>query len=178
MPEISRFLGIVIYMLYDDHPPPHFHAAYGEYRIAVEIHSGIVEGRFPRRALNAVLEWCLMYKENLLENWELAEKHQPLKKTPPLEYSNMMEILSADYVDGYRIRVRFSNGEGGVIDLTDALWGPVFEPLKDLARFKRFQVSDIFHTIAWDNGADFAPEYLYQKMLEQRDAADAAKPRR
>ena len=41
MPEISRFLGIVIYMLYDDHPPPHFHA---EYKITVEINTGVVEG--------------------------------------------------------------------------------------------------------------------------------------
>ncbi len=47
MPEISRFLGIVIYMLYDDHPPPHFHPEYGEYKITVEINTGVVEGRFP-----------------------------------------------------------------------------------------------------------------------------------
>ncbi len=56
MPELSRFLGIVVYMLYDDHKPPHFHAEYGEYKISVEIESGVVEGRFPRRALRAVLE--------------------------------------------------------------------------------------------------------------------------
>ena len=85
MPEISRFLGIVIYMLYDDHRPPHFHAQYGDYRMAVDIQTGVVEGRFPRRALNAVMEWCLTYRERLLENWELAEKHQPLMRIPPLE---------------------------------------------------------------------------------------------
>ena len=48
VPEISRFLGIVVYMLYDDHRPPHFHAEYGDYKVSVEIHTGIVEGRFPR----------------------------------------------------------------------------------------------------------------------------------
>ncbi len=85
MPEICRFLGIVIYMLYDDHPPPHFHAEYGEYRVTVEIHTGIVEGRFPRRALSALMEWHVLQKERLLEDWELAEKHEPLKKIPPLE---------------------------------------------------------------------------------------------
>ena len=51
MPEISRFLGIVVYMLYDDHRPPHFHAEYGEYKVTVEINSGVIQGRFPRRAL-------------------------------------------------------------------------------------------------------------------------------
>lgn len=85
MPEICRFLGIVIYMLYDDHRPPHFHADYAGYRVTVEILTGIVEGRFPRRALNALMEWYLLHKERLLEDWELAEKHEPLKKIPPLE---------------------------------------------------------------------------------------------
>ena len=85
MPEISRFLGIVIYMLYDDHRPPHFHAEYGEYRISVEINSGVVEGKFPRRALNAVLEWYAIHKESLLEDWTLAEQHKPLRNIPPLE---------------------------------------------------------------------------------------------
>ncbi len=85
MPEICRFLGIVVYMLYDDHPPPHFHAEYGEYQISVEIHSGVVEGRFPRRALNAVLEWYSINKERLLADWALAERHEPLEKIPPLE---------------------------------------------------------------------------------------------
>ncbi len=85
MPEISRFLGIVIYMLYDDHRPPHFHAEYGDYRISVDIANGVVEGKFPRRALNAVLEWYGMHKDSLMEDWELAERHMQLKKIPPLE---------------------------------------------------------------------------------------------
>ena len=82
---MCRFLGIVIYMLYDDHHPPHFHAEYGEYRISVDITTGVVEGKFPRRALNAVLEWYTMYKDALLEDWELAAWHLQLKKVPPLE---------------------------------------------------------------------------------------------
>ena len=85
MPEICRFLGIVIYMLYDDHRPPHFHAEYGEYRIIVDINNGVVEGKFPRRALSAVLEWYLIHKDELLEDWKLAEKHEKLKKISPLE---------------------------------------------------------------------------------------------
>ena len=85
MPEISRFLGIVIYMLYDDHRPPHFHAQYAEYKMTVEINTGVVEGRFPRRALKAVMEWHELHHDDLLEDWLLAEQHQPLNKIPPLE---------------------------------------------------------------------------------------------
>ncbi|MCK5528657.1 MAG: DUF4160 domain-containing protein [Kiritimatiellae bacterium] len=85
MPEISRFLGIIVFMLYDDHCPPHFHAEYGEYKISVEIQSGIVQGRFPQRALRAVMEWYGINQNRLLEDWKLAEKHESLKKIPPLE---------------------------------------------------------------------------------------------
>ena len=55
MPVISRFLGIAISILYDDHDPPHFHATYGGQRISVRIHDGVVLGRFPRRAQALVL---------------------------------------------------------------------------------------------------------------------------
>ena len=85
MPELCRFLGIVIYMLYDDHVPPHFHAEYGEYKVSVEIGTGVVDGRFPRRALSALLEWYAEHKTELREDWELAATHQPLKKIAPLE---------------------------------------------------------------------------------------------
>jgi hypothetical protein len=55
LPEISRFLGIVIYMYYREHQPAHFHANYAEYEITVDIASGVVTGKFPRRALKVVL---------------------------------------------------------------------------------------------------------------------------
>ena len=54
MPELSRFLGIIIYMNWGDHPLPHFHARYGNYEITVEIVSGIVRGEFPKEALKKV----------------------------------------------------------------------------------------------------------------------------
>jgi hypothetical protein len=72
-------------MLYDDHRPPHFHAEYGEYKISVEIDTGVVEGRFPRRALRAVLDWHEMHHDELTADWRRAEQHQPLEKVPPLE---------------------------------------------------------------------------------------------
>lgn len=85
MPELSRFLGIVIYMYYRDHAPPHFHAEYAEFEITVEIQSGAVTGQFPRRALNLVLEWYSIYREELAEDWYLAQSKQPLKTIDPLE---------------------------------------------------------------------------------------------
>ena len=56
MPEISRFLRIVIGMFFNEHGPPHFHAVYGDHKITVEIESGTVRGTFPPRALRLVLE--------------------------------------------------------------------------------------------------------------------------
>lgn len=85
MPEICRFLGIVITMYYRDHAPPHFHAHYNEFEMAVNIESGVVEGSFPRRALRLVLEWYDKYREELIEDWRLARERKPLKQIPPLE---------------------------------------------------------------------------------------------
>ena len=83
----------------------------------------------------------------------------------------MLEITAAEYLAGYRIRVTFNTGETGTVDLEDALWGPVFEPLKDVAAFKCFTISPSFHTIVWENDADFAPEFLHEKMLEQQQVS-------
>ena len=85
MPEISRFLGIIIRMYYRDHAPPHFHAEYGNYELVVQLENGVVEGRFPKRALRAVLEWYELHQEELFEDWELAKAQKPLKPISPLE---------------------------------------------------------------------------------------------
>ena len=85
MPEISRFLGIVIAMYYRDHEPAHFHAKYGEYEVTVEIESGRAEGEFPRRALRHVLEWRELHVDELKADWALARTRRPLVKIPPLE---------------------------------------------------------------------------------------------
>jgi Domain of unknown function (DUF4160) len=85
MPEISRFLGIVIGMFYSEHGVPHFHAAYGEYEITVEIETGTVHGNFPPRALRLVLDWAALHRQELLEDWRLARAGRPLKRVAPLE---------------------------------------------------------------------------------------------
>lgn len=85
VPEISRFLGIVIGMFFNEHGVAHFHAVYGDHKITVEIESGTVQGDFPPRALRLVLEWTSLHKQELQENWERARQRQPLKRVPPLE---------------------------------------------------------------------------------------------
>ena len=70
-----------------------------------------------------------------------------------------LEVVKANYLDGYKIQLLFNNGETKVVDLSNSLNVKVFTPLKDIEYFKRFSIK--FNTIEWENGADFAPEYLY-----------------
>lgn len=85
MPEISRFLGIVIAMYYRDHAPAHFHAIYGDFEITVELASGRVHGDFPKRALAHVLEWRSLHRQELLDTWAHARASRPLDRIEPLE---------------------------------------------------------------------------------------------
>lgn len=85
MPEISRFLGIIIRMYMREHAPPHFHAEYGDYEITVEIETGVVTGKFPRRALSAVIDWYVLHQVELKANWEAAMNRKPLSTIEPLE---------------------------------------------------------------------------------------------
>jgi hypothetical protein len=85
MPEISRFLGIVIGMFYNEHGVAHFHAVYGGQKVSIEIESGRVHGRFPPRALQLVHEWAAMHRDELLANWERARRGELLQPIAPLE---------------------------------------------------------------------------------------------
>ncbi len=86
MPEISRFLGIVIAMYYDDHNPPHFHARYGAFKMEVDIRTlAVLAGHFPARALGLVMEWASLHQNELMQDWELARQQAELRKIAPLE---------------------------------------------------------------------------------------------
>jgi len=76
MPEISRFLGIVISMYFNEHNPPHFHVRYNEFRATVEIESlNVLRGNLPARVRGLVEEWAEMHKEELMEMWETKKFH-------------------------------------------------------------------------------------------------------
>lgn len=84
MPTISRFHGLVIFMNYNDHPPPHFHVRHQNQEVLIEIETGIVQGQMSRRALQMVFEWSERYHRELLRNWELTKQRKTLLPIPPL----------------------------------------------------------------------------------------------
>lgn len=72
-------------MYYGEHDPPHFHVKYGDYEASIRIQDGAVEGKLPRRALSLVLEWYGMHRDELMDDWNLAQQRRPLRKIEPLE---------------------------------------------------------------------------------------------
>ena len=85
MPEISRFYGIIVYMFFQDHNPPHFHVKYQDFGATINIEDGITKGEIPRRALRLIYEWLDLHKEELLENWSLLEQRKPFNTIEPLK---------------------------------------------------------------------------------------------
>ena len=71
-------------------------------------------------------------------------------------------VMEARYVANYTVWLRFKDGTEGEADLADGLEGPVFEPLHDVEFFRQFSIDPIGRTLVWPNGADIAPEYLYE----------------
>jgi hypothetical protein len=78
-----------------------------------------------------------------------------------------IHVVKADYVSGFKIKLEFDNSKSGIVDLSDDLEGEIFEPLKDINYFKKFDLNTNAGTITWKNGADFAPEYLYKKATKK-----------
>ena len=77
MPEISRFLGIVITMYFDEHTPPHFHIRYNEYRASMNIKNlNIITGTLPAKVRGLVEEWAELHEEELLKIWDTKEFHR------------------------------------------------------------------------------------------------------
>lgn len=85
MPQISDFYGIIILMNFVDHALAHFHAWYNEYKVIVSIKDGVVKGEMPGRALKMILEWLEQHREELMENWEKAQKGDTLSRIAPLK---------------------------------------------------------------------------------------------
>ncbi len=74
------------------------------------------------------------------------------------------KLNAAEYRQDFRIWLRFADGVEGEVDLEGDLWGDIFDPLKDISLFRQFTLDRDLDTIVWPNGADFAPEFLYQKL--------------
>jgi hypothetical protein len=74
-------------------------------------------------------------------------------------------VIKAEYKEAYRIWLKFNDGSEGVVDLKDELYGEMFEPLRDINKFKSFRVDPELETLVWENGADFAPEFLRDHLF-------------
>ena len=85
MSELSRFFGIIIAMLGSDHNPPHIHVRYGDYEVIITIQKEIIKGEIPARILKLVLTWIDLHRDELLINWENAQKGLELNKIEPLK---------------------------------------------------------------------------------------------
>lgn len=86
MPQISQFFGIVIYMYYSDHAPPHFHAEYGGNEAVYTIDTlELIRGSLPRRAHGLVVEWASLHREDLRANWIRARAGERLAVIMPLD---------------------------------------------------------------------------------------------
>jgi hypothetical protein len=88
MPTISMFFGIIIRMYFSpgEHPPPHFHAYYNEYKAKVDIRTGeIIEGNLPGRQTKLVVAWSELHQEELMADWQLVMSGEEPFKIQPLQ---------------------------------------------------------------------------------------------
>ncbi|MBW2407321.1 MAG: DUF2442 domain-containing protein [Deltaproteobacteria bacterium] len=76
----------------------------------------------------------------------------------------MLRVIDAKYIKNYTLYLRFSDGSDSEVDFEQELDGEIFELLRDIPFFRNFTVNQELHTVVWPNGADFAPEFLYEKL--------------
>ncbi|MCK9609134.1 MAG: DUF2442 domain-containing protein [Methylomonas sp.] len=72
-----------------------------------------------------------------------------------------LHVTDVEYLQNYELKLVFNNGVTGVVDLSNALWGEMFEPLSDPFLFSQIRLDPELGTVSWSNGADLAPEFLY-----------------
>lgn len=82
----------------------------------------------------------------------------------------ILKATHIEHVQTYLLKLTFNNGTTGIVDLSQSLWGEVFEPLRNPELFNQFRLDPELGTIAWPNGADLAPEYLYRLMISGHSA--------
>ncbi|MFW5810208.1 MAG: DUF2442 domain-containing protein [Thermodesulfobacteriota bacterium] len=126
-----------------------------------------------KRALRMIFEWAEIHQETLLNNWQLARERKQLQKIPPLaeEVEMFLHVTEVIYLKDYKLRLVFNDGTVKILDLKNELYGEIFEPLQAMELFRQVSVNPDTGTIEWPNGADFAPEFLYEAGEEERKIA-------
>jgi len=85
MPELSRFLGMVISIYFDDHNPPHFHVEYNDNEALISIKDlSVIKGNLPARVMGLAIEWARLHQTELLENWNMVKDSGKYYKIAPL----------------------------------------------------------------------------------------------
>lgn len=86
MLEICRFYGIIVWLYWNDHAAPHFHAKYNGEEVLLLIDSWeIYSGAIPKRAMKLVIEWADLHREEIMKDWEDATNGKQLTKIEPLK---------------------------------------------------------------------------------------------
>jgi len=137
----------------------------GGFEAVIDIATGdTLFGRLPKRARALVAEWHSLH---------IAVAPRELGACPPGKASEEKRAMGVDkmdyhvieteYVSGFILKLKFRDGTVGEIDLEPELTGPVFGPLREPELFRQFCIDPEFHTLVWPNGADLAPEFLYER---------------
>jgi len=85
----------------------------------------------------------------------------------------LVRVVDAEYRGGHRVYLRFDDGLAGEVDLAGEMWGEIFEPLRDPAAFAAFRLDG---TLTWEHGADLAPEFLHDLVLQTSARTDQPAP--
>jgi Domain of unknown function (DUF4160) len=81
MPILAVIKGIKVYLYYDDHEPPHFHAECGEFEVVVEISTlNVIRGRFPKSDVGELLRWASSRQSEIMEQWNRARQAKPIER--------------------------------------------------------------------------------------------------
>jgi hypothetical protein len=108
------------------------------------------------------MEWAALHEQELRDNWQRVIERTALASIEPLaEDWGMVKVTRVERLGEYRLRLTFSDGVVGDIDLAAELWGEMFEPLRDPIQFDRVRVDPELGTLMWPNGADLDPEGLH-----------------
>lgn len=82
----------------------------------------------------------------------------------------MWRVVKVRALPEFRLEIEFEDGVAGILDYSDVIWGPVFEPLRDPARWAEVGIDDE-GVVCWPDGADLAPDVMYERLREPTPAA-------
>jgi len=84
----------------------------------------------------------------------------------------MIWVTQAKHIKDFELEISFNDGKTFRINLSESLSGEIFKPLNSLDAFKKFKVNADLDTVVWENGADFAPEFLYELGAKQKQSQE------